>query len=84
MSKFRINLQPAHAKSGKTAYAVAKELGLNQNTVRKYATEIVVTDWLPAHVIQLADFYGVDWRDPLVVEVTEDPELKGLLAALPM
>lgn len=84
MSKFRIKLQTAHIKSGKTAYAVARDLNLNQGTVRKYATEIVETEWLPAHVIQLADYYGVDWRDPDVVEVieedSEEDERKDLLA----
>ena len=80
--RFRIDLQSAHKKSGKTPYAVARDLNLNQNTVRKYATEIVESDWLPSHVIQLAEYYEVDWRDPAVVQVIEDtdPKSKTLLA----
>jgi len=82
MIKFRIKLQQAHKNSGKTAYKVAQDLGLNQNTVRKYATEEVVADWLPGHVISLAEYYGLDWRNPAVVEIVnvEDPEMKSLLA----
>lgn len=71
-TRFLIKLKQAHENKGLTPYAVAKQLGLNQNTVRKYATEEIEADVLPAHVIQLANFYGVDWRDPAIIEVIAD------------
>jgi hypothetical protein len=80
--RFRINLKDAHEKSGLTSYAVAKQLNINspdkpivtESTVRKYATRIVETDELLSHVIAMADFYGVDWHDPAIVEIIEGDE----------
>ena len=69
--RFLIKLREPHRKSGLTAYAVAKQLGLNQNTVRKYLTEDVIQQELPVHVVQLIQFYGLDWQDPAVVEIIE-------------
>ena len=85
--KVLIKLKDAHEKSGLSAYAVAKELNLNGNTVRKYVQQDNVMQYIPVHVIQLAKFYGVDWRDPEIVEVIEEsgddsPETKTLLAAM--
>lgn len=70
---FRIRLNELHKKSGLTAYAVAKETGLIQNTVRKYLTEEIVTERVHSYIVTLAEFYGADWRD--VVEVIEDDDL---------
>jgi len=72
--RFLINLKNTHEKSGLTSYAVAKQLDLNQGTVRKYTTQIVETDELLSHVIAMADFYGVDWHDPAIVEVIAGDE----------
>lgn len=72
--RFLINLKDVHEKSGFTSYYVAKQLGLNQSTVRKYTTQIIETDELLSHVITMADFYGVDWHDPAIVEIIEGDE----------
>lgn len=67
---FRINLKDAHERSGVTAYQVAKETGLALGTVYKYSrSSDIKTDRLENPVIVLAQYYGVDWRDPAVVEV---------------
>ena len=72
---FRIRLHDLHEKSGLTAYAVAKETGLIQTTVRKYVTEDVISERIHNYVVTLAEFYGVDWRDVVeVIEESEDPE----------
>lgn len=72
--RFLIKLQKAHEDFGWSTYAVAKELGLAYNTVNKYVSSNVISDTLPTQVIQLAEFYGVDWKDPAVVEVIEDSD----------
>lgn len=72
MSKrYVIHLKDALSKSGLTAYAVAKRLGLNKNTVNKYVKQDVVAEYLPAHVIDIVEFLGLDWRSPDVIEVIE-------------
>lgn len=74
-TKFKINLKAVHEKTTLTAYAVAKATGLSQATVRRYAYEDdVVLDYVPTTVVALANFYGVDWRSPDIVEVIEDGE----------
>lgn len=85
--RFIIKLHEAHAKSGLTAYRVATDLGLNEGTVRKYLTGEVKAEVLPNHVLKLAEYYGLDWRDPSVIEVIEQSEdesgqLKTLLAVV--
>jgi len=88
--RFLINLKDAHEKSGLTAYAVAKQINSNsprdkpvitESTVRKYATQVVETTELISHVIVLAEFYGVDWHDPAIVQVIEEDESEGQLMA---
>lgn len=82
---FRIKLKDRHLPLGLTSYAVAKTLGINQNTVRKYLTEEITQSYLPADVIYIAKFFGLDWRDPSVVEVVEESDEENeeaLLAAL--
>lgn len=80
--RFRIKLAKLHEKSGLTVYGAAKASNLAYNTVNKYVSEDVISDSLPAQVLQLVEFYGADWRDPSVIEVIdEDPEIETPLAA---
>lgn len=72
MRRFLIKLKDAHEEKGLTAYAVAKTLNMNWNTVSKYVTAYVETETLPVQVIELTEFYGLDWRDPAVIEVIVD------------
>ncbi len=75
MVKFRIRLKHIHDLTGLSTYAVWKETGVAHGTVRKYAlVEEIVQAHLPNTVIILANFYGVDWRDPSVVEIIEDDD----------
>jgi transcriptional regulator with XRE-family HTH domain len=80
--KFLIKLSDHVNKQHWTAYAVAKQLGLNQTTVRKFMSGHVVMEYLPNHVIQIAEFYGLDWHDKSVVEVIEESlgQIKAPLA----
>jgi hypothetical protein len=83
--RFLIKLKDHHTKTGLTPYAVAKQSGLNYNTVNKFVSTYVELDRLPAHVITLVQFYGLDWHDPSVIEiidVKDEPsgQLKTLLA----
>lgn len=80
--RFRIKLNRAHEKSGNTAYAVAKALDLNEGTVRKYLTSEVETEVLLSHVILIAKFYDLNWRDPAVVEVIEYDDTDPNVATL--
>lgn len=70
--RFLIKLNTVHEKSGKSVYRAAKESGVAYNTVKKYVTGWVETDKLSPEVAQLAEFYGVDWRDPAVIEIIND------------
>jgi len=72
--KFLVKLKDVHERSNKTIYRVAKESGVVYNTAKKYLTNWVETDYLSPEVAQLAEFYGVDWRDPAIVEVIEVDE----------
>lgn len=77
MSKrYLIHLKDALKKSGLTPYSVAKQLGLNKNTVRKYLEQDVTAEYLPTHVIDIVEFLGLDWRNPDVIEVIEVEEPK--------
>lgn len=70
---FRIRLKEIHDKKGATVYRVAKDTGLSITTVRKYAeAQFVDSTYIPAVVASLCDYYGVNWRDPLVIEFIED------------
>jgi len=74
MSKtmFRISLRDAHQRSGLSAYAVTKRTGIAQNTVRKYILpESVTAERIEGLVIELTKLYGVDWRDPAIIDVVE-------------
>jgi len=71
--KFRIKLRDAHRNKGVTFYRVSKETGLAPNTPRKYAdVDYVDSEYIPVTVVTLCQFYGVDWRDPKIIEVVDD------------
>jgi hypothetical protein len=77
VKKFHIHLSEAHNKTGLTSYAVWKEvkkkINISKTTVRRYATEEnVILDHLPSTALALMEFYGVDWRDPNIVEVIDE------------
>jgi hypothetical protein len=80
--RFLVKLKKHHEKTGLSAYAVAKQLRLNAVTVQKYVSADVYMEFLPNHVLKLAEFYGLDWRDPDVIEVvagddtSDEDELK--------
>ena len=79
---FIVRLKEAHDKKGLSPYAVAKQTGVAINTVARYADQdAVVSKHLAVSVIKLCDFYGLDWRDPSVVEVVEDTETESTPAA---
>lgn len=80
--KFRVRLKKVHDESGLSPYAIAKELGMSKNTVRRYVeVDEVVTEKFEGTLLALILYYGVDWRDPEIVDVIEDPELKNPLLA---
>lgn len=78
---FRVRLSEAHRQSGLTAYMVAKELGLNANTVMKYVREDFVTERISSYVLALASLYGVYWKDVIDEIEVEDPETSSALVA---
>jgi len=85
---FAINLKAAHEQMGLSSYEVAKRLHeqhgvkISKTTVGKYAEGTVIQKQLPEVVLHLCEFYGVDWRDPSVVEVVaESPNRKSSLTA---
>lgn len=84
---FVIRLKEAHDKNGLSPYMVAKMTGVAVNTVARYAeNDEVVSKHLRPSVIILANYYGVDWRNPSIVDVLtvgegdESPEMKTLVA----
>lgn len=83
MSKrFLVKLKDHHDKTGLTPYAVAKQSGLNYNTVNKFVSSYVELDRLPAHVLTLIEFYGLDWHDPTVIEVLSEDKPSGQIKTL--
>jgi hypothetical protein len=80
--RFKIKLKAAHDKTGLTAYMVGKRTGVAINTVSKYIThDEIIVDYIPATVVKLAEFYGLDWRDSKVIEVIDTPEMEAALPA---
>lgn len=88
--RFKVKLKELHDQTGLSAYAVAKQTGLAQNTVLKYIEDDgVIVDYIPTTVLKLAEFYGYSWdKIQEVVEVIqtdeegeESPERKTPLAA---
>lgn len=71
-TKFKVTLKAAHERSGLSAYAVGKRTGIAQNTIRKYILpESVIASHIEGQLIELTKFFGVDWRDPAIIEVIE-------------
>lgn len=85
MIKFKIRLLAIHKAKRVSVYRVCKDTGLVQNTVRRYlATDEVIVGRLDGSVVQLAKYYGKDWRDiveVVQVEDEEDPEIQNPLIA---
>lgn len=83
-TRFMVKLAGVHGKSGKSVYQVAKDLGMAYNTVRKYVLSDVECELIPPEVMRLAAYYGLTWEQAVSIidDVTEDPELKSLLAAM--
>lgn len=72
-NKFKISLQKPHADSGKTPYRVAKDLSISKATVHRYVDhDEVILSKLESVVLDMAEYYGVNWRD--VVEVISEDE----------
>ncbi|MCK5020873.1 MAG: hypothetical protein KAS32_27885 [Candidatus Peribacteraceae bacterium] len=61
---FVVDMQAAHEAAGVSAYRVAIETGLEQNTVKKYASGSVEMTQAHSKVLgRLCDFYNVDFND---------------------
>ena len=73
--KYVVSLKKAHEQSGLSAYMVAKETGVNINTVDKYGSQDAIeVDRLNVAVAALAYFYGVDFNDAVKAVQIEDGE----------
>lgn len=75
--QYLVKLKDAHKKAKVTKYAVARDTGLNYNTVNKYLSGEVRADVLPAHVITICEFFHLDWHDPNVIEILDVEESSG-------
>jgi len=74
--KILVKLKAVHARSGLSQYSIAKDTGISINTVKRYIGSKapdagVEVSYIPIEVIALCKHYGVDWRDPAIVEVIE-------------
>lgn len=80
--KFRIRLKPYHDATGKSPYAVADELGLSKNTVRRYVEQDdVLVGRLDPSVLILAAYYGCSWQEVVdVIDADDEGELKTPIA----
>jgi len=72
--RFKVKLARFHKESGKSAYQVAKDTGLNYGTVSAWTKEDREVTLLPDHIIKLIAYYGLDWTDPAVIEIIEASE----------
>lgn len=71
--KFRVRLHDVHRKTGLSPYAVGKQAGVAQNTVKKYVEPpYFEADRIETTLISLLNFYGLNWRDPSVIEIVEE------------
>ncbi len=68
----------------KTIYKIAQKSGVNFNTVKKYIAGDIKTPYLTGEVMQLCEYFGLDWRDPAVVEefTSEEDESSGQIKTL--
>lgn len=81
--KFKIRLKPIHDKAGLSAYAVARDSSVSENTVRKYTDKSeIISPYLPGVVLELCKFYGVDWKDPTIVEAFIESSEEGITKTL--
>ena len=70
--RFVIRLKGAHQASGQSYAEVKRAIGnISPTTVGYYASQERISKRVPIEVIQMAEHYGVDWRDPAIVEVIE-------------
>lgn len=80
--KFRVSLKQVHEQTGLTHYAVAKRANVAINTVVRYTEkDVIELDRIESSLVRLLDAYGLDWRNPAVVEIVdcdENPEIKSL------
>ncbi|MAU11093.1 MAG: hypothetical protein CL607_14835 [Anaerolineaceae bacterium] len=71
--RFKVYLKDAHDATGLSPYMVGKKTGVSTNTVARYVSENgILTDRIEGVLLALINFYGLDWRDPKVVEIIED------------
>ena len=76
---FLVKLQPLHKASGKSAYRVAKDLGIGKTTVARYiGSERVEVHKIETNVVRMAEYYGANWKD--VVEAIEPEDEESLVA----
>ena len=69
----------------RTIYKLAQKSGVTFNTVKKYIAGDISTPYLTTEVIQLCQYFGIDWHDPAfveVIEVSEDEESPGQFKSL--
>lgn len=79
---FVVKLKDAYEKSGKSMYRVMRDTGLARNTVALYAlNESVRVKMIYDVVVQLAEYYGVNWKDVVSYEydaMENHPEKKSV------
>lgn len=72
--RFKVKLSKFHKESGKSVNQVHKDTGLNYNTIANWVKEDREAENIPNHLVQLIAYYGLDWRDPKVIEIIEATE----------
>jgi len=76
--QFKVKLKPVHEKSGLSKYRVQKDLNLSYNTISRYVDEPeVVVGFISPEVVGMCTYYGVDWRDPAIIELIENEETES-------
>lgn len=82
VDKFLVKLSAAHARKGLNPYQVAKQSGVNINTVGRYAAEDQIVSQISPAVLKLIWFYGMTWEQAVeIVQVSDDTEINSALAA---
>lgn len=73
--RFLVKLKKAHQEKGLSTVDIHKATGIAINSVARYVSkDSVEVGYLSPIVIKLAQFYGLDWRDPSVVEIIPEDE----------
>ena len=76
----KAQLPKENGGQGLTIYRLSKLTGVAQNTWWKYAQGDIETPYLTAEVIQMCEYFGLNWHNPEVVEViSEEDESSGEL-----